>query len=763
MRPDRPAADPACRLPVESSTDFLARVGPDVRFTYVSAGCERLTGWAAEELVGRDMHELAHPDDLADAHAAHAAALCATGPSTAVLRMRCKDGGFVWLESIAHSLRDEHEAISEFQVVFRDASARVRAEQQLAQHARQHGAVARLGQVALREQDLSTLVEEVVATVASTLAVQLCGVLRLREDDDLLDILAHAGDWAGETIGLPAGTGTQAGYALATGEPVIAEDLRSERRFDASNLLSEGMLSGMDVIIARHERPFGVLSAHATQPRRFNVDDVNFLVAVANLLSAAVEHHRKEELTRHASLHDPLTGLPNRTLALDRLDRALARRRREGIDVAMLLLDLDRFKLINESLGHATGDELLVVLASRLADAVRSSDTIARLGGDEFVVVCERAGGVREVVALAERIAGVVSRPYVLDGDEHVLTASVGIAVADGSEDTAASLLRDADAAMYRAKHRGPGRFELFDPAVRSQVLARLRTETELRYAIDHAQLLVHYQPILDVASGRPVATEALVRWQHPHHGLIPPLEFISIAEETGLILELGRYVLEQACEQCAAWQRRFGVPLQMFVNVSGCQIANPRFAVEVAELARRSGLLPGTLAIEVTESVLIDERGSMTVLETLHTHGLRLLLDDFGTGYSSLSYLRRFPLDGVKVDRSFIDGLDGSPKDVAIMKAIVEMCRVLGLAVVAEGVESETQLEQLGQLGCENVQGYLMCRPMLGAVVSEFLEQRLAEGPAPPARTRSSAAAPGRPALRADARLRASRDASRT
>ncbi len=720
-------ADPAYRLLVEHSTDFIACAAPDHRFTYLSEGAERLTGWSPAELLGRALPEFAHPDDLADLAAAAADALRTEQTSRAVLRMRCKEGHFLWLESVAHPLRDEQGEISEYQLVFRDVTARKHAEQELARDARQHDAVARLGQAALGASCMETLVAEVVATVTGTLGVELCGVLKLRPDEQTLEIVGHHGGEQVPAI-LPAGTGTQAGYTIKTCEPVISEDLRVETRFDTSVLMAKGLLSSLTVVIEGHSgRPYGVLAVHCGSLRRFTPNEVNFLVAVANLLSAAFERQRKDELSRHASLHDPLTGLPNRTLALDRLDLALARRRRDGTDVAMLMLDLDRFKIINESLGHVAGDELLVALAARLRDAVRTSDTVARLGGDEFVVVCERPGGMRQVVALAERLGAAVSRPYALAGEEHFLTASIGVAVAESSEDTSASLLRDADAAMYRAKHSGPGRYELFNATVRTQVLARLRTETELRHAIDSGQLLLHYQPILDVAGGRPVATEALVRWQHPQRGLVPPLEFIPIAEETGLILELGRHVLEQACEQGAAWQERFDVPLQMYVNVSGCQIANPLFAAEVAELQRRSGLLAGTLGIEVTESVLIGEAGaSLTVLENLHGHGLRLLLDDFGTGYSSLSYLRRFPLDAVKVDRSFIDGLGGSPKDVAIMKAIVEMCGVLELAVVAEGVESDSQLDQLRQLGCEHVQGYLMCRPMPAAALGEFLEERL-------------------------------------
>ncbi len=603
-------------------------------------------------------------------------------------------------------------------------------EQQLALHARQHEAVARLGQLALREHELRELMDEIVITVAGILDVELSGVLELRDDEKMLDLVARVGPNELAATAMPAGTVTLAGYALSTHQPVVTEDYLTETRFDTRRILDKGMVSGIASIIEGAERPFGVLTAHASQHRRFSADDVNFLVAVANVLSAAVERHRREEAARHAALHDPLTGLPNRTLALDRADLALARRQRDGTDVAMIMLDLDRFKVINDSLGHAIGDQLLGALATRLQETLRPTDTVARLGGDEFVVVCESRGGVRQFVELAERIGAAVSRPFLLASGEHFLTASIGVAVAERIDDTSASLLRDADAAMYRAKNRGPGRFELFDAVVREQVLARLHTEQELRQALDQGQLCVHYQPIIDVASGKPVATEALVRWMHPDRGLVPPLDFIPIAEETGLIIDLGLHVLERACEQGAAWQRQFEMPLQTFVNVSGCQLANSMFPAEVADIARRCNLLPGTLGLEVTESVLIEDMDSpITVLSKLHADGLRLALDDFGTGYSSLSYLRLFPLDVVKVDRSFTDGLDGCPQNVAILRAIVEMCHALGVSVVVEGVESAVQLKRLSQLGCEHAQGYLLCHPMPAEQVSVFLKGRLASG----------------------------------
>jgi diguanylate cyclase (GGDEF)-like protein/PAS domain S-box-containing protein len=684
----------------------------------VGVACTQDEAMDAEELISRA--------DLAmyrSKEQAKGLPVLATGPSNDRLR---KPGRKRRRHAPVRSTRDGGGQIEEIASEGREAMTRGEVEQRLAQHTRQHEAVAHLGQVALREPELATLIDEVVATVAGTLDVDGCGVLKLREDQELLDILAKVG-FEGPDTGLPAETGTHSGYALKTHRPVVVEDLYSEKRFDPTLLLDKGFVSAMNAPIEGHERPFGVLSALSARPRRFSTDDVNFLVAVANVLSAAVERQRKEEAARHAALHDPLTGLSNRTLALDHIDRALARRRRDGTGVAVLVLDLDRFEIINDSLGHAAGDQVLVALASRLGETLRQSDTIARLGGDEFVLVGEGPDEVRNVIELAERIGDALARPLLSAGGEHFLTASIGMAVAERAEDTAASLLRDADAAMHRAKKLGPGRYELFDATVRAQVLSRLHTETELRQALECEQLHVYYQPIIDTATGQPVATEALVRWQHPDHGLIPPLEFIPIAEETGLIVELGRYVLEQACEQGAAWQRQFAVPLEMFVNVSAHQLANQLFPVEVAEIAKRRGLLAGTLELEVTESVLMGEAGSSaTVLNELDAHGLRLMLDDFGTGYSSLSYLRRFPLGGVKVDRSFIDGLGDNPQDAAIMKAIVEMCRALGLTVVAEGVETDTQLRQLRQLGCERVQGYLLCHPRPPEEITEFLNERL-------------------------------------
>jgi diguanylate cyclase (GGDEF)-like protein len=483
--------------------------------------------------------------------------------------------------------------------------------------------------------------------------------------------------------------------------------------------------SGITVQIAGRDGPWGALTAHSRRPRHYAPDEADFMAAVANVVSGAVERHRTEEEVRHAALHDALTGLPNRTLGLDRLEGALARRRRDGRDVAVLLLDLDLFKLVNDSYGHGIGDDLLVTLAPRLQDAVRPADTVARLGGDEFLIVCEQLDGAHDAIQVAERVAHAVSQPIVLRSGEHFVTGSIGIAMADSADRDSEALIRDADAAMYRAKERGRGRFELFDDLVRERVLTRLRTETELRRALERDELRVVFQPVVDLGDGSVVAVEALVRWQHPDRGLLDPMDFVPVAEDSGLIQPLGRWVLETACHEGAALQQGFPrpQPLLLCVNTSAHQIADAAFPAEVAAIVRRSGLAPGSLALEITESVLMEEaHAPVTVLAQLRDYGLRLMLDDFGTGYSSLGYLKRFPLDAVKVDRSFIAGLGRDEEDSAIVAAVISMAHTLGLTVVAEGVERGEQVDHLRRLGCDRVQGRLLARPLPAAELCRLM-----------------------------------------
>jgi diguanylate cyclase (GGDEF)-like protein/PAS domain S-box-containing protein len=627
-------------------------------------------------------------------------------------------------------VRGEDGSVQSALVMARDITEQTQAGRQLARHARQHNAVADLGRFALQSHDLRMLMTEAVTTAIATLGVDLAGVLELDEPAERVKLVASAGfpEQGVAAHRMSLADCPIARHILRTGEPVIVENLATETRFTASaQLLDLSVVSSLSVAIDGHDRLFGVLYVCAHESRGFSEDEVEFLMGVARLISMAVERDREEQASRHAALHDPLTRLPNRMLALDRLAHALARRRREGIDVAVFALDLDRFKMINDSLGHAAGDEVLLALAPRLTAAVGPTDTVARIGGDEFVVICPAVDAAREATEVAERLATAINRPLVLDSGEHLFTVSIGITLAASEHDTPGSLLRDADAAMYRAKDRGRGRYELFDEAMRVQVMSRMRTETDLRQALDSGELTVWYQPVIDLKTGRPISTEALVRWEHRERGMIAPLEFIPIAEEIGLIAELGLYVLDQACRQTASWQQQFDTWLGVWVNVSGRQATNPLFPAQAASIAERSGLRPGTLALEITESVLMEEADSpVTVLGTMQEYGLTLALDDFGIGYSSLSRLKLFPLDVLKIDRSFVSGVDSNPDDRTIVKATIDMAHALGLTVVAEGVETRQQEEYLCAFGCDRAQGYLYAPPQPAQAITQVLAAAL-------------------------------------
>jgi diguanylate cyclase (GGDEF)-like protein len=435
---------------------------------------------------------------------------------------------------------------------------------------------------------------------------------------------------------------------------------------------------------------------------------------------------------RHQSLHDGLTGLPNRSLFYDRIEHAFARAQRAETLVAVLLLDVDNFKTINDSLGHEAGDDLLVALSARLQQVTRGSDTVARLGGDEFVVLCE-VDNEAEAFAVAERIADAWERPIpVGPGGEVFVSASIGITLARQPQ-TAEKMLREADAAMYRAKEGGRGRYELFDEEMRHHAFARLRTESDLRRAVEREQFRVYYQPIVDVAERRLIGVEALVRWDRPGNGIVGPADFIGLSEETGLIAPLGRWVLEQATAQVSAWRRRYplAADLGVSVNVSARQLVRPEFLAEVKEALRRGDLAPGSLGLEITESVLMKDVSSpRSTLEALRRMGVRVLLDDFGTGYSSLSRLKGLPVDAIKVDRSFVDGLGAEEEDTTIVSAIVDIASSLGLATIAEGVETPCQLDALHELGCEGAQGWLFAP----ALPADDFEAMLAAGAAWPA-----------------------------
>jgi diguanylate cyclase (GGDEF)-like protein len=436
---------------------------------------------------------------------------------------------------------------------------------------------------------------------------------------------------------------------------------------------------------------------------------------VRNLVGVAIDRAAHTQQLGHLALHDILTELPNRALAVERLDAALERLHDTETMVAVLFLDLDRFKIVNDGLGHETGDELLVAVGRRLAASVRRNDTVARFGGDEFVIVCESLTDVQQVEELADRAIRALSEPFALERAEVVVTASVGIAVTTRATDRASSLLRDADAAMYRAKSRGGARYELFDQAMHTQAVTRLLTERGLREALERDELRVLFQPQFELASGTRVAEEALLRWAHPVRGLVAPRDFIAVAEETGAIVPIGAWVVQQACERAkrVPTDDSGRAPVCVSVNVSARQLVRSDFVGVVRAELNRVGVDPAGLCLEIAEHVLLDDQDATgAMLHSLKDLGLRLAIDDFGTGGSSLTYLRRYPFDELKIDPTFVAGLAQSAADDAIVAATIDMAHALGMVVAAEGVETEVQRLRLLELGCDRAQGYFLGAP---------------------------------------------------
>lgn len=438
------------------------------------------------------------------------------------------------------------------------------------------------------------------------------------------------------------------------------------------------------------------------------------------------ERMRAEEKLRHYALHDTLTDLPNRAQFMEHLRDAVERAgENEYARFAVLFLDLDRFKVINDSLGHAIGDQLLVATAERLRSCVRPGDVVARLGGDEFTILLNRSGEPSDVAQIAERLQTRISEPFKLDNYEVFTTASIGIICSGGVQRSAEDLLRDADAAMYRAKESGKARYEIFDTDMHVRNMNLLQVETDLRHAVERQEFEVLYQPIVDLGTGKVAEFEALIRWRHPTLGLVAPNEFVEVAEETGLIIPIGQWILEESCRRIAEWQDRFEMPLSVSVNLSAKQLMHPRLTTHITDVLAATGIEAGRLKLEVTESTVMEHSDrSLKVLSDLDQLGVALSTDDFGTGYSSLSYLQKFPFERLKIDRSFINILDKDEKSRAIVKTILMLGENLGIEVVAEGIETAQQLELLREMGCRTGQGYLFARPMDPAAAAALLEE---------------------------------------
>ena len=668
----------------ERAYEALMIIGADRGIKWTNGAFERVLGYPSGSLVGESPISLVHREDVPRLVATIERLQGTTGGSgSAEFRIRGIDGVWHWMDSSGTNLIDD-EAVAGFVVSMRDVTAQREAETLLVASENRYRRLVDEARDGIYTADLSG-----TFTSVNSGAELITGFAR----EELL--------------------GMSFFDLLAPGEQVHAQRL-------LARVMSGGdEVAELELIAKGGRRVFVEVSG-----RLVDENGEQHLEGIARETTA---RRQLEEELRHAAIHDKLTGLPNRTLLLDRIGQALVRSLRNQRAVTVMLLDVDQFKQVNDSRGHAAGDELLVELAARFRAVLREGETIARLGGDEFALVAEGLRSQAERVGLAERVLSVFSEPFAISGATPEMTASLGIAVG-GDAETSESLLRDADTAMYRVKTAGKGGFAFFDIAMREELVQQLTLRTALAEALRDNALRVHYQPIFSLGDNELLAVEALVRWPRDD-GFVPPDSFIPLAEETGLIVQLGHFVLADAAKQIQQWRQQNPqcLPLGVFVNVSARELGERSFAPFLAETLREHGLSSSDLALELTERAFIDS-GDETVawnLDTLATSGVRLVLDDFGTGFSSLSMLKRFPLNALKIDRSFVNAITKPEAEVPITKAIVGLGLAMGLGVIAEGVETDTQLDYLRELECPAAQGFNLGRPQKARDIAGLIDSQ--------------------------------------
>ena len=681
------------RAVVNTASDAIITITPDGIIHSFNRGAERIFGYRAEEVIGQ-LFTLIMPERFREQCMLGLRRYLEThesrviGGTTELIGLR-NDGGEFPVELSLGEVQEDGDRL--FAAIIRDITERKRSEEALRQLSRQNEMVlnsAGEGIFGLDLQGITTFINPAAARMTGWDIDELSG-------QRLHDFLHHS-----KPDGTPYPSEECPIYAVFKTGATLSRDNEVFWRKDGTHFPVEYVSTPI-------------------------VEGDKILGAVVTFKDIT-ERKALEKKLQYQAFHDPLTDLPNRALFMDRLGHALARAGQQASEVAVLFTDLDNFKVINDSLGHKAGDQLLVAVAERLKACLRPVDTVARLGGDEFTLLLEGVTGVSDAARVAERIAQELRAPFALEAQEVFATTSTGIAVSSSAQGQPTDLLRHADLAMYRAKSKGKACYEVFEPSMSIDALERLELETELRRALGREELRVYYQPEILLESGDIVGMEALVRWEHPEHGLLLPQEFLPIAEESNLIMPIGQWVLREACKQLRTWQEQYPniAPLVMSVNLSTREFFQPSL---IAEILRETGVDPRTLQLEITEGAVAydNAQNANNTLWNLKTLGVQLAIDDFGMGYSSLSYLKRFPVDLLKIDRSFVRELGKDLKDTKIVAAIIHLARALDLKVIAEGVETAEQVEQLRKMECDMVQGSYFSKPLPSGAVSDLLQQQ--------------------------------------
>jgi diguanylate cyclase (GGDEF)-like protein/PAS domain S-box-containing protein len=666
---------------LNSLQDVYYRVDSEGGLIRVSPSVQKLLGYTPKQLLGRRLADL-YVDPQGREKFLQELVKQGGAIENFEAQLQHKDGSPVWVSTNAHYIRDKQGNPIEVEGTTRD-----------------------IGQLKAAE-DLSSRFGRILDNSSNEIFVFDADTMHFTQ--------------------VNLGARQNLGYSMQEMEQLTPLDLKPDQTQESFSELVQPLCHGEKkqiVFQTRHRRKDGSLYPVEVRLQLSQQETPPVFVAIIQDISERMQNEKQLQYLAH---HDALTSLPNRVLFTDRLDQSLARARWHGHSVALLFLDLDRFKVINDTLGHDVGDRALQALSERLNGCVREGDTVARLGGDEFAIVLEDIASADDVAPTARNILDVLSQPFQLDKHEFILTTSIGISLFPIDGENTQTLLKHADIAMYRAKDEGRNTYQFYSADMSVKAFERLNLETNLRHALEREEFELYYQPQQCLADGRVFGVEALLRWQHPDLGLISPMEFIPMLEETGLIIPVGEWVLHTACLQARAWNDSGFKSLRMSVNLSGRQTNNSNFIATVEQALKSSKLDPTLLELEMTESILMDNmQTTIQTLETISEMGVRLAIDDFGTGYSSLSYLKRFPIDTLKIDRSFIRDLTQDPGDATLVEAIIAMGLALHLNVIAEGVETEQQVKFLQKHNCDNIQGYLLSQPIPAQELTTLLHEK--------------------------------------